>query len=318
MPTYNYPAQVENVWRSWVGTGTGTTTASTINYDQVWYSWTATTATGATVRFETDEDVARRRQRFDDMNHAVADEQMARRAAIDWAHANLPAEERQAYIDATRGERSVIRNRKANELRQQRWIRRALEGYFQGEDFAEARQAFIDAPYEEKTELLRLHKEELDRRRRQAEERARNAESRAEQLLKMVIPAEEYERWKHEGEIRVTGSEGGVYVIRGNTHEGNVDWYENGERVGSFCAHPRMRFSNGNRLPLPDAIAAQYLALVHDEWQFIATANVYNYALYADGAERMHRRKRTAVDAVAARSETAPPQRDPVQAAVAA
>jgi len=183
---------------------------------------------------------------------------------------------------------------------------------------------FRAAPYEQQVVMLEEHKREVERRRQlrrqEPQERAAQADTRAEQLVKMVIPAEEFTRWENSREIRVTGSEGGVYVIRCNTHEGNVDWYDNGERVGSFCAHPRMGFSNGNKLPLADAITAQYLALVHDEWQFIATANVYNiYATAGNtAAERMHARRNQAREVITARRAAEPAEPQRINAMIAA
>ena len=239
--------------------------------------------------------------RFREQNARIRSDQELRDLAIQWAHDHLPAEERQAYIDATEEERKAVRAERSRRRREQRWARDILAQFFRGEEFAEERRRFEELPYAEQVPMVERHKRLLRERAVQAQRervaRQNAAEERAEELLEIVVGSEEYERWKQTGEVRVTGSEGGEYrVLRG--YQGNVDWYENGVKTASFCAHPRMKLANGDHLPYVDAVASQVLALMHDEFQFIATANVYN-TFRPTGGHYEH--KQRAVDAVAAR-----------------
>jgi len=310
------------IWRNWVTQNSTTSTGGTIVIDDVWRNWTATVAATSsgeyTITVETDEQRARRteqrRQEFDSENARIAHREQLRQEAIRWAHDNLPTqEEREAYIEAEPEQRREIQTRVMETRRQRRWALDVLDGWFRGAEFAEERAQFENAEYEEQRRLITAHQQLISRRREEEaerqRERQRGAEARAKELLKMVVTPLQFEQFERDGEIAVTGSEGGQYVVRSNTHEGNVDYYEDGRKCTSFCAHPRMYYDNDGhrRIPTVDAVVSQILALQHDEFDFIVTAN--QYSTWVDGPGM--RLKERAREAITAR-RTAEQQQRPV------
>lgn len=143
----------------------------------------------------------------------------------------------------------------------------------------DARRRMDDAEEERAARReLRMRLEQEDRERIEAHRaRAREATVRARQLLLMVLTEEE--RTKYEADrnnsIEITGSDGKRYVVRTNSHEGNVYLLDrNGNEVLGYCCHPYMWDPRGNRIPREDAFVAQILALKTDAPGFIETANV--------------------------------------------
>lgn len=82
-------------------------------------------------------------------------------------------------------------------------------------------------------------------------------------LLSLLSPAEQH-RYRARGEIQVTGSVGGLWLIRYG-YVGNVFHLPD---MTSWCAHPPM-----DGAPVETAMIAQWLTLTHREPEFIAVAN---------------------------------------------
>lgn len=117
---------------------------------------------------------------------------------------------------------------------------------------------------------------------RKLEERHRHmktAEARAKEMLVRLLTDEQRETFQS-GYINVTGSCGGAYRIYcGESYSGNiVSFQKNGERRGSYCAHPEW----GRDLPRHDMFLGQLLLLTCDEPTFLKVAVFYR--AYPPGA----------------------------------
>lgn len=92
-------------------------------------------------------------------------------------------------------------------------------------------------------------------------ERRRDAEQRADALLRSFLTPEQEQSWDRDKRFDLT-VEGGNrparhYRIERGTH-GNIKRLENGRVVESLCVQP-------SSVPIPDANLAQMLHLLHDE-----------------------------------------------------
>lgn len=138
-------------------------------------------------------------------------------------------------------------------------------------DAERAEQEARRATRERQIEEFRRDREERERVRVAAEERAR-------ELLRSLLSPEQLEALDTRNEIPVTGSCGTRFVLNPNHTDGNVAW-SRGEgpdrESGQICCHPRQSDADHQYIPLDDVIAGQVLALQCDEETFVRTANLY-------------------------------------------
>lgn len=97
----------------------------------------------------------------------------------------------------------------------------------------------------------------------------------ATKLLGMVLDGAQMADYAAKRHFDVVGSEGGVYRIFHGT-SGNIRQLVDGEIVNRLCVHPRLRDDDGGYLPTEDCLAAQALALMHDERGAVNRANVHS------------------------------------------
>lgn len=122
------------------------------------------------------------------------------------------------------------------------------------------------------------HQRELERRRRE-ERRARQEAARetARRLLRSLLTEDQWSDYERSEEFRVTGSAGTLFLVRHGTM-GNVCRLdsEGREIEVRYCAHPRLwDDEHDDELPTEDVLAAQVLALVTSEENFLSVANVH-------------------------------------------
>lgn len=98
---------------------------------------------------------------------------------------------------------------------------------------------------------------------------------RARTLLRSVLTEEQWRDWETLEQFTVVGSHGGRYRIMSGS-VGNVYWFDDNGDIARYCAHPQLVDAEGRNLPNEDVLAAQTLALMTDEAQFIRTANVHH------------------------------------------
>lgn len=118
--------------------------------------------------------------------------------------------------------------------------------------------------------------EEASRRRLAEQVRMEGAQDRALQLLELILTPEEREwRDRHDGDIMVRGSDGGMYEISQTSVHGNVRQVdEHGCVLGRVCVAPSMYDRDaGMHLPLADGWIGQYLAIKHSEAEFRERGN---------------------------------------------
>lgn len=125
-------------------------------------------------------------------------------------------------------------------------------------------------------------REERSRRQLAEMQRLEGAQQRALELLRMILSPEERTYWENTGDIRVRGSDGGMYVIvaSGESVHGNIKVTDDhGCTLGSICVAPTMydRDEDGRAVPLPlaDGWVGQYLTLKHNEGEMLRHANWY-------------------------------------------
>lgn len=124
-------------------------------------------------------------------------------------------------------------------------------------------------PYRRETEEER---EERRRRDLEAAQRREAATERARDLLRLVLSDEQWADFEAGKSFHVIGSDGGRYRVRYGT-TGNVALVRDDQVIERLCAHPRL-YEIGGVLPTEDVLAAQVLALRHDEAGFRAVANI--------------------------------------------
>lgn len=123
---------------------------------------------------------------------------------------------------------------------------------------------------------IRAENEQL-RVERDAVQAAARAE--AHKLLALVLTKEQMASYETRRYFDVAGSEGGLFRIHHGT-SGNIRQLIDGREVNRLCVHPQLwdRDPVGNGagyLPTEDCLAAQALALMHDELGAVTTANVH-------------------------------------------
>lgn len=123
-------------------------------------------------------------------------------------------------------------------------------------------------------ELLEAQREQW--RRAQDEEKRLRLEryDRAQALLRRVLTDGQWSDYQADGKFAIIGSDGRRYDIE-NHSMGNIIAHE-GETRTRYCAHPRNYDHKVKaRLPVPDILAAQALALRTDARSFLAVANIH-------------------------------------------
>lgn len=112
---------------------------------------------------------------------------------------------------------------------------------------------------------------ETERRIRERANRAARVE--ASKLLAMVLTKPQMADYQAKKYFDVVGSEGGIYRISHGT-SGNISQIVDGREINRLCVHPVL-YDDGGYLPTEDCLAAQALALMHDERGVVNRANVH-------------------------------------------
>lgn len=99
------------------------------------------------------------------------------------------------------------------------------------------------------------------------------ARAQAHKLLAMILTPDQLESYEAHRHFDVVGSAGGVYRIHHGT-SGNIRRVLDGAEVNRLCVHPQL-WDNRGYLPTEDCLAAQALALMHDEIGAVSLANVH-------------------------------------------
>jgi len=136
---------------------------------------------------------------------------------------------------------------------------------------ADGRPAFI--PAEEHWDDIRA-RNEAARLNREADAARVEARANAHKLLALVLSKAQMADYAAHRYFDVVGSEGGLYRIEHGT-SGNIRQLVDGQIVNRLCVHPRLRDDDGGYLPTEDCLAAQALALMHDERGAVNRANVH-------------------------------------------
>lgn len=108
--------------------------------------------------------------------------------------------------------------------------------------------------------------------------RERRAELRARQLLRSVVPAEEYAMYSELGLIAVGGSGDGGYEYLLYPHRPIVAYDTgSGELLNEYCVGfpDRSEPAAGQRLPDADDVLAKWISLRAGERQLISVANMH-------------------------------------------
>lgn len=99
------------------------------------------------------------------------------------------------------------------------------------------------------------------------------ARAEAHKLLAFVLTPAQMASYEARRFFDVVGSAGGVYRIHHGT-SGNIRRVIEGAEVNRLCVHPQLH-DGGGYLPTEDCLAAQALALMHDEIGAVSKANVH-------------------------------------------
>ena len=122
----------------------------------------------------------------------------------------------------------------------------------------------------------RAEEQEINDARREREEQTAAARAEGGRLLTMVLnPVQRAELARHRW-FEVLGRSGQLWRVHHGV-SGNVRAIgPDGSEIMAICAHPAM-WDNEHRsyLPTEDVMAAQALALMHDDRDFLAKANVH-------------------------------------------
>lgn len=135
-----------------------------------------------------------------------------------------------------------------------------------------AAPVLLNPPEEHWNDLRARH--EAARIDRDADATRAAARVEASKLLAMVLSPGQLITYEKDKYFDVVGSEGGVYRIFHGT-SGNIRRLIDGQMVNRLCVHPRLRGDDGGYLPTEDCLAAQALALMHDERGAVGLANVH-------------------------------------------
>ena len=120
---------------------------------------------------------------------------------------------------------------------------------------------------------------ENERLRRERDELQKAARAEARKLLAIVLTPAQMDCYLRNQYFDVVGSEGGVYRLYHGT-SGNIERVIDGQGVNRLCVHPdlHVRGEAGQHvgyLPTEDSLAAQALAIMHDERGAVLRANVH-------------------------------------------
>jgi hypothetical protein len=129
---------------------------------------------------------------------------------------------------------------------------------------------------QQRADQRQRQREEASRHRLAEQARLEGAQDRALELLELILTPEEREwRDRHDGDILVRGSDGGMYEISQTSVHGNVRQIdEHGCVLGRVCVAPQMfDFEARLHIPLADGWIGQYLAIKHNEAEFRARGN---------------------------------------------
>jgi hypothetical protein len=124
---------------------------------------------------------------------------------------------------------------------------------------------------EERAELARqeaAYARRLEEESRQLEQAAKEANARAEALLKENLNAEQRKEFGKTKTFTVITRDGQRRYRVNHGWSGNVQRLdEKGTPVESYCIHPK------EQIPIPDHMLGQKLLIEHDEEHFLKTAN---------------------------------------------
>jgi hypothetical protein len=116
---------------------------------------------------------------------------------------------------------------------------------------------------------------ENERLRAERDKLQASARAEARKLLEFILTKEQVASYDKNKYFDVVGSAGTVFRVHHGT-SGNVRQLVDGREVNALCAHPRLYDDERkDYLPTEDCLAAQALAIMHDESQFLQVANVH-------------------------------------------
>lgn len=120
---------------------------------------------------------------------------------------------------------------------------------------------------------------ENDRLRKERDLLQKTARAEARKLLAIVLTPTQMDTYLRNHYFDVVGSEGGHYRLHHGT-SGNIRRLIDGQEVNMLCVHPELYVpgneeQQGGYLPTEDSLAAQALAIMHDERGAVLRANVH-------------------------------------------
>lgn len=139
-----------------------------------------------------------------------------------------------------------------------------------------AREELRDARREAEWAAIR---EERERERELRDVLQAEARATAHALLALVLSPAQLASYAASRYFDVEGSDGGVFRIHHGT-SGNIAQIVEGREVNRLCVHPQLwapsdDASGYGYLPTEDCLAAQALAIMHDELGTVDKANVH-------------------------------------------
>lgn len=114
---------------------------------------------------------------------------------------------------------------------------------------------------------------ENERLRKERDRLQAAARAEAHKLLSLVLSNQQMASYETHRFFDVVGSEGGLYRIHHGT-SGNIRQLIDGREVNRLCVHPYL-YTGAGHLPTEDVLAAQALAIMHDERGAVTLANVH-------------------------------------------
>lgn len=110
----------------------------------------------------------------------------------------------------------------------------------------------------------------LNRRQAEAQQRAREAEERADSLLREVMDEQEYLQLSERRYVDVQSPHTAERVYRVHLQRNQaVDVFESGWLVARLCVHPT------GQLPEPDVLLSHKLMIEANEEEYLREANVF-------------------------------------------
>lgn len=130
-----------------------------------------------------------------------------------------------------------------------------------------------EAARADEEQLWAVRRAEQDRQRAKRDVLQAAARAEAHKLMAFVLTPAQMASYEARRHFDVVGSAGGIYRIHHGT-SGNLRRLINGVEVNRLCVHPSMWDGDGY-LPTEDCLAAQALAIMHDEVGAVGLANVH-------------------------------------------